>query len=295
MANTVNLISNDIDVVNKFNTLLEVSLGENSVYIRAKDSLKQLVADGDISEAKKAEMLANVLGNVTGSITAACMQGAISWAKEEKDIELKKQELARQVDILEFDSQIKEHEVDATRAKSIQLQAQTIRTLGVPTVDANGTVLSLDNSGKEYETTRVLQQQLINDVKQGTLLDQKIKESYAAIHKVVADTYANFGSYTYTVSEDGLRNVVRGDTATGNVTQADLQKQIAAQQVNGYVYNMWSNVVTSTSAMVGTALTSDLPIFGPGETGGVLLGQIKDLTASMAAVRAPNTVTARTW
>ena len=94
-------ISSDLEVLEKYNSLVRESLGSDSVYIRAKETIQDLFIDGLITSGDKAAVISNVIGGIVNSITTSSMAAAVDWAKAEKEIDLKKLELAIQLDILE--------------------------------------------------------------------------------------------------------------------------------------------------------------------------------------------------
>jgi hypothetical protein len=276
-------VTNDLDVADKYETLVKQSLAGDSVYIRAKETLQELFENGTITEAEKSQVLSNIIGGMVNNITSTSMSTAIAWAQAEKEVELKKLELAKQLDILDQEILLKEEQVAKLEKDSIAQQAQTIRTFGVPTV-IDGDVASLDNSGKLYEEILLTRQQVSNAVKEGSLLDSKKVESRAAVHKVVADTWRNFGSYTFDLTDTGLQNVTANHTAT---TLSDIQEVIAKEQAKGYAYNAWANALSGSVSAIGTAMAGGEINFSSG-LGQDLADHFNTFSANMQNVTVPN-------
>jgi len=276
-------VTSELDVLDKYNSLVQQSLGSNSVYIRTKETLQEFFDNGNFKDSDKAQIISTVLNGLNGSLVNVSMSTALQWAANEKETELKKLELAKQLDALDKDILLKTAQLDKMKYDSIAVQAQTKRMYGTPTV-VDGVVASLTDDSKLYFDIEIAKQQDINLDKEGLILDSKLKESYVSIHKVVADTYTNYGAMGYTVDATGL--VVTGNrTEPGYDTLSSVQKAIAKEQAKGYAYNAWANALTGTSSMLGTAIAGELTDFtGPGET---LLTSSNNLSAKLGSVEPP--------
>jgi hypothetical protein len=282
-------LTTELDVLNKYTALLKESLGSESVYIRAKETIEDLAKEGDLPDSEKAKMIAEVVGGLSGSLANASMSAALQWASSEKELAFKKIQLEKELDILDSDKELKDVQIEKVKTEDVATQAQMIRTYGTPTVDANNLVTSLSDSGKVHEDIQLVRANVIKVGKENNVLDSKLKESHVAIHKVVADTYRNYGTYTYSITDQGVTGV---SGTSNNVTLSDLQQVIAEEQSKGYAYNAWANAATSSASFLATALSSDLGLnFSPenGETTPEKLAMDKYLETMgyLAAVNAP--------
>ena len=282
-------LTNELDILTKYQELMKESLGSDSVYIRAKETIQELTQEGDMTNTDKAKIISEVVSSLSGSLSNACMSTALNWANAEKDIALKKLQLEKELDILDKDKLIKEAQLDKTRQENIAIQAQTIKTYGTPTV-VDGLVTSIADDGKISYETSLLQQERVNKEKDAKILDSKLNESYVAIHKVVADTVTNYGAWNYsnsTIGPDGLAAAPTRYEASGVVPLSDVQREIAKEQAKGYAYNAWANALTGTSSMLGTAIASELTDFSNGGTGYQLIQDAKYITEKFKAVTPP--------
>jgi hypothetical protein len=282
-------LTTELDVLNKYTALLKESLGSESVYIRAKETIEDLAREGDLPDSEKAKMIAEVVGGLSGSLANASMSAALQWASSEKELAFKKIQLEKELDILDSDKKLKDVQIEKVKTEDVATQAQMIRTYGTPTVDANNLVTLLSDSGKIHEDIQLVRANVIKVGKENNVLDSKLKESHVAIHKVVADTYRNYGTYTYSITDQGVTEVTG---TSNNVTLSDLQQVIAEEQSKGYAYNAWANAATSSASFLATALSSDLGLnFSPenGETTPEKLAMDKYLETMgyLAAVNAP--------
>lgn len=271
--------TNELDVLEKYESLVKESLGSESVYIRTKETLDELFQDNTITSADKAKIISNVLANLNTALVNGAMSTALQWADKEKDVELRKLELAKQLDILDNEILLSKNQQDKVLHESVNVQAQTRRLYGIPTV-IDGQLTALTDTGKTFEETEVLKQQYINLTKEANVIDGKVKESQAAVHKIVADTYVNYGDYTYTLAENGLTAITTG---TGyNNSLSSIQKTIAQEQAKGYAYNAWANALTGSASLLGTAYaagtTTDL---------GTYITNVQNIADKFAVVAPP--------
>jgi hypothetical protein len=274
----------DLDVLAKYESLISESMGSNSVYIRTKETLEAMFANSSFTAREKGDILSKVLGSLNTSVVTASMSTALQWASSEKDIELKKLELAKQLDIMDREILLADANIDKANYESIAIQAQTDRMYGTPTV-IDGALVSLADEGKTWYEIQLLKQQDINMEKEALILDSKLNESYAAIHKVVADTYVNYGAWSYTLGATGLSTAPLSNTGVGYDTLSSVQKAIAKEQANGYAYNAWANALTGTSSMLGTAIASELTAFGAGSTGETLINNANATASKLALAK----------
>lgn len=255
----VNIITNsDIDVVEKQRLLVEEALAPDGAYIRAKETLNDLLDRGGITEELRAKVIGETISQIAIGITANAMSTGLQWAAKETDNSFKKEEMSRTLALL--DSQVeeaKEKAVASIAAKQL-LQAQLIRDYGQPILDNDGNVVSLPDSGRIYETIENLKQDTANKVKLNEQVVAQTDEVYARTHRLVADTYINHGVFQWTtLNNNGMAGVQK--LVTNYTTLSDLQKVVSAEQAKGYAYNAWSNAATSSGGMIGTLVAAEIP------------------------------------
>jgi hypothetical protein len=249
-------VEHELDVTAKFDCLMQHSVSGESIYIRTKETLDAIFKEYSINSADKGQIIANVLGGMSSSITSAAMSTALQWASQEREIELTKLKLAKELDLLDEDILTRKAQVKNLGWEGTATQAQTIRMYGVPTL-LNDVVVSLSADGKVYSDTRLVEQQRSNLIKELDMIDSRIKESEAGIHRTVADTLVNHGAWTYTIGPNGIATAPVRTSPNGVVPLSDIQRVIAGEQAKGYSYNAWANSVTASAGMLGTAIASD--------------------------------------
>lgn len=255
----VNIITNSaIDVVEKQRLLVEEALAPDGAYIRAKETLNDLLDRGGITEELRAKVIGETISQIAIGITANAMSTGLQWAAKETENSFKKEEMSRTLALLDSQGEeAKEKAVASIAAKQL-LQAQLIRDYGQPILDNDGNVVSLPDSGRIYETIENLKQDTANKVKLNDQVVAQTDEVYARTHRLVADTYINHGVFQWTsLNNNGMSGVQK--LVTNYTTLSDLQKVVSAEQAKGYAYNAWSNAATSSGGMIGTLVAAEIP------------------------------------
>tara|TARA_R110000851_G_scaffold36326_1_gene94893 strand:- start:482 stop:1408 length:927 start_codon:yes stop_codon:yes gene_type:complete len=277
-------VTKDLDVLEKYESLVKNSLDGESVYIRAKETMQEMFDDGSINETDRANLVSNVIGSMVNGITSSSMSTALEWAKAEKDIALRKLEMDHQLLILQAEIDLKTTQKDQLDIQNRLAQIESKRMFGTATFDGTtGTILSLASEGKVWNDMQLVDQQIVNAGVEENLLSSKINESHVAIHKVVADTYVNFGAYTfsYDPSGNGISSVTQKHLPS-HLTLSDTQKDIAVEQGKGYTYNAWANALTGSASMLGTAIASGDFDFSAGSSGDILLRTVINCANNLA-------------
>lgn len=154
-----------------------------------------------------------------------------------------------------------QEEVEKTKAETKRLNAdalntsvQTAVTFGIASVDSTGKVTAVNTTGtKTGAEIKLMTQNELNAKAEENVLKSKLKESQAAVYKIVADSVANFGNGTYTISDTGVTSA--GFDSPNSLSY--FQKQIAQQQAKGYAYNAWANAVNASSTAVSMLLSTE--------------------------------------
>ena len=251
------LIETDLDVVSKQRLLVEEALGPDSVYIRMKETLIDLIDKGEIKGTDRAKVVGETIAQMSASITANVMNTGLQWAEAEKKLALQKEEMQKQLDILEQNKLLITNQVATSLADRQLKQAQLRREYGTPTLDSDGNVTGLGDDGKEYASILNIQADTSNKAKQAEVLDATKQQNWAQTHKIVADTYINHGVFTWTgLTNAGLTGVTKANT--GYTTLSDMQKVVSGEQAKGYSYNAWSNAASAGASMLGTLAGAEI-------------------------------------
>lgn len=158
------LIDTTLDVVKKQKELAAALTDEDSIYIRMKDTLVDLLEKGEIKGTDRARAVSETISQMAVNLTNTTLTTALAWQAQEKELALKKEELEVRLDILQ--KEVDKAEEDTRLAKeSVRLaQAKRIREYGDATFDPNGNVIALSDEGLVYEQEQLVKKQ----IEQGT-------------------------------------------------------------------------------------------------------------------------------
>ena len=166
------LIETDLDVISKQRQLVEEALGPDSIYVRMKETLVDLLEKGDIKATDRAKVVSETVAQMAVNLTNASLSTALAWQTQEKELALKKKELEVRLDVLQ--NEIDKSKEDVRLAKeSVRLaQAKRIREYGDATFDPDGNVIALSNKGLVFEQEQLVKKQ----IEQGTASINKIQD-----------------------------------------------------------------------------------------------------------------------
>ena len=158
------LIDTTLDVVKKQKELAAALTNEDSIYIRMKDTLVDLLEKGEIKGTDRARVVSETISQMAVNLTNTSLTTALAWQAQEKELALKKEELEVRLDILQ--KEVDKAKEDARLAKeSVRLaQAKRIREYGDATFDPDGNVIALSDEGLVYEQEQLVKKQ----IEQGT-------------------------------------------------------------------------------------------------------------------------------
>jgi len=262
MADTTISVSTSLDVVDRYRELTAAALDGDSIYIRAKETATKLYDDSEMTDKEKAELIGTTIASMATSMSASSMQLALQWESQEAELGLKKEELEYKIDLMKLEAEKAEQDTASSEANKHLLQAKLIREYGVKTVNSDGDVIDLDDSGMVYEQIRASIQDTSNKALLAPQIVSQTEEVQARTHKLVADTYVNHGLFTgYTISDNGIASATK--VATGYITLSDMNKQVAKEQAKGYAWNAWSNAASSSAGMIGTLVAAEIPDLDP--------------------------------
>ena len=165
-------IDTTLDVVEKQKELAAALMGEDSIYIRMKETLVDLLEKGEIKGTDRAKVVSETIAQMAVNLTNTSLSTALAWQAQEKELALKKEELEVRLDVLQ--KEVDKAEEDARLAKeSVRLaQAKRIREYGDATLDPNGNVVALSDEGLVYEQEQLVKKQ----IEQGTASVNKLQD-----------------------------------------------------------------------------------------------------------------------
>ena len=250
-------IESNLDIVGKYQELVEVTSNGNSLYIRAREVIRALKEDNMLTNGDEGTAISQIVAQLAGAGMSSAISGALQWAQAEKEIAFKKEELEYKIDQYKLEAQKTEFDRDIAEANKTYAQAKTIREMGTPTI-VNGDVTMLTDAGKMYWETQLLQKDMSVKTEQIEQLKSNTTQVNAQVHKLIADTYVNHGMFTgYTVSANGITGTSK--IPTTYVTLSDMNRRVAAEQCKGYALNAYGTAASSSAGMIGTLIAAEVP------------------------------------
>lgn len=250
-------IESKLDIVSKYQELVEVTSNGDSLYVRAREVIRALKEDNMLTNGDEGTAISQIVAQLAGAGMSSAISGALQWAQAEKEIAFKKEELEYKIDQMKLEAQKTEFDRDIAEANKTYAQAKTIREMGTPTI-VNGDVTMLNDAGKMYWETQLLQKDMSVKTEQIEQLKSNTTQVNAQVHKLIADTYVNHGMFTgYTVSANGITGT--SPIPTSYVTLSDMNRRVAAEQCKGYALNAYGTAASGSSGMIGTLIAAEIP------------------------------------
>ena len=250
---TVISLDTDLSVSDKYKELVKTALDSEGIYIRTKETLDEFFNDTGLTFKEKSGLIANVLGNLNNTIVTSAMQTALAWEAKNKETYLAKYELEKKLDLIIEQTNSQVNATEQGKYEAAIKQAELKKVYGLQ-MNLAGELSPTGSANKIDKELSLLEQEYLNKGAEKLILDSKLKETNAALHKIVADTYENYGNYTYTLTDSGVTNVTKLST---NSSLSYYQKEIAKEQAKGYAWNAWSNAAQSSASFLGVLLSSE--------------------------------------
>lgn len=262
----------DLEVIEKYNELMQATLGEDSIYTRSKETFKELFDNLQLTEPQKANIVAESIATMTTNLSNSAMQTALGWAKEERDG-------AYTLAKLKADTEVSLANYEKTKAEICLVEAQTelqcanITATTSASIRDNGTVASYDADGCK-----------VTSLNPNGLKYEQTKQVEAATYQSLADAYRKSGVITI---GDGADGVLKGlsDAYPSYSGYTDQQIKNAERQRIAYEDSKVNHAANSISATVGQMLSADV---APDD------GLVLKLNNAIDALLSPHSTTATT-
>lgn len=232
-----------LEVSEKYIKLMQDSLGEDSIYERTKDTIKELSDDLNLTASERAQASLAAITSMVTSLSGAAMQTALSWAKEEKDAQYTLARLRAETELVmaqyekaKIEICLADKEKELRCAQITATLADSIRTNGrVSEYGADGCrPISLYAEGLKYEQTQ---------------------QVAAATYQMQADTYRKSG--VVQVGEDANDGVLKG-LSGDEYGYTHAQVEFSERQKIAFEDSKISHAVQGSSSMIGQMLTAEI-------------------------------------
>ena len=168
---TIN-IDTSLDVINKYKELAAALTDEDSIYIRMKDTLVDLLEKGEIKGTDRARVVSETISQMAVNLTNTSLSTALAWQAQEKELALKKEELEVRLDVLQNEVEKSKEDIKLAKESVRLAQAKRIREYGDATFDPDGNVILLSDEGLVYEQEQLVKKQ----IEQGTAAINKLND-----------------------------------------------------------------------------------------------------------------------
>lgn len=165
-------IDTTLDVIEKQKELAAALMDEDSIYIRMKETLVDLLEKGEIKGTDRARVVSETIAQMAVNLTNTSMSTALAWQAQEKELSLKKEELEVRLDILQKEIEKAAEDARLTKESVRLAQAKRIREYGDATFDPDGNVIALSDEGLVYEQEQLVKKQ----IEQGTASVNKLQD-----------------------------------------------------------------------------------------------------------------------
>lgn len=239
---TATLVDGSYDVISKVGLLTKKVLGNDSVYMRAKDTFKELMDGRKISEEEYSQVASQFVSALAVQTTQTVVSGALAWAEKEKLfnyelakekanielIQIQREKVASEVCVVGKDYELKCAQITATIAGSIRDNGS------VTSYDVTNTCVpvTLADEGTKYEQALFIQSQKYSNL---------------------SDAFRKSGVVTIGTHTDGIQKGLNGDDAG----YTDAQEEFARRQVKSFEDSKRNHAVNAISQLVGQLLSQD--------------------------------------
>ena len=165
-------IDTTLDVVKKQKELAAALTDEDSIYIRMKETLVDLLEKGEIKGTDRARVVSETISQMAINLTNTSLSTALAWQAQEKELALKKEELEVRLDVLQKEVDKADEEAKVAKESVRLAQAKRIREYGDATFDPDGNVIALSDEGLVYEQEQLVKKQ----IEQGTAAINKLND-----------------------------------------------------------------------------------------------------------------------
>jgi len=232
-----------LDISEKYLRLMQDSMHSDSLYTRAKDTMKVLFEDLQLTEKEKAGLAVDYVTKITVDLSKYAMSSALTWSKEERDgaYALAKLKADTEVSLaqavkVEEEICLIQSQVKAQCASTMSTVSGSFRENGKPIgYEADGcTPTGLDETGVKWHQSR---------------------QAEADAYSRYADAYRQSGVVLIgNDMQDGVKKGLSGD-ADG---QTYFKQKNTERLIVSYEDSKRNNAANSSATMIASMLSSEI-------------------------------------
>lgn len=214
-----------LSVSDKYKQLMADSMGEGSLYERAKDSFLELFEDLNVSESEKLTLISSNIANMANTISAQAMTSALSWAKEERDAAYNLAYVKAQTELL-----LAQKELTAEQVCKAQNETQL--------------------------TAAQLAEVLAGTIRQDSLAAAQTSKTEADKYALLADAFRKSGKVSIGNDTDGVEKGIAGDVDGYTETQ----DKFLARQILSFEDSKRNHAANAASQLIGQMLSAEIDL-----------------------------------
>jgi len=241
----------ELNVIEKYENLMQSTLGDDSLYTRSKETLFQLFDKLNITDGEKAQLASQNIMQLSMQMSSVAMQSAVAWAKEERDGNYQLALIKAQTENMLATVEKTKEEICVLREEE-KLKCVTIEATMAASIRENGRAsaydpddpcrpIALEDEGLKYYQTKQVQ---------------------ADSYRISADTYRKSGVVKIGVDpDDSILKGLDGTTHTSHGTAAGYtvqQTENAERQRIAYEDSKINHAANSSAAMIGQMLSAEV-------------------------------------
>ena len=235
----------ELDITETYKKLMVASTGEDSIYIRMKETLKdEFENTSGLTDAQRANALSAGLVELMKSISSNAMEMALKIETEKRDapyVLTKMKEDTRRITAevakTEKDIELADKNLWIGTVTGWKAQAEAYRDYGVQTWN-------------QIEDTKILPQAAYVDY--GTKVET-LKKAKVDTYATYSNSYRQNGKVNYTTNTDGSFDTVTWDEHGLTYWQT----KVAGRQYQGFDDNQRQHVVNSSASMISMLLSTE--------------------------------------
>lgn len=233
----------NIDVVGKYRELSEAALAIDSIYMRAKDTFKELLDGSSLTKTEYASLASQFVSNLAVQTTNSAMTAAMQWAMQEKELAYSLAQVKSNIQMTNANIEKIKKEI-CLADKEIDLKCAQITTAMATSIRDNGRVATYDANNPCMPLTLM---------DEGVKFDQK--EVYQAqTYTALADAYRKSGVVSISTTLDGVKKGTAGD----NMGYTDAQEEYARRQIKSFEDSKRNHAANAMSGMIGQMLSAEV-------------------------------------
>lgn len=264
----------DSHVIDMYQKLMKSSVGQDSVYIKAKETIVQILEDANITGDQKGQILSQVIGSMVSTVTAQALGGAADLAKYGREMPYQLAKICAEIELIGVQKEVALLEKEKVAAEVLRIQAETNKTLAeIELVNAQKDAIIVDKNLKTIQGW-LAQAQMYRDygmtltglnianplIGDGNFQVRGTKEAEA--RHIAANAYATYagswrqnGNVVPVVNTSGTMTAATADTSGLTYWQA----QVAERQKQGFDddhnYKVFKSAIDSWSVAFSAAGT----------------------------------------